>query len=163
MPKDISNYSLQKNIWRTLGLYWQIDSLALIGYLFLIALQVTSSILAIYFGSRIIGQLTLVFQNKTVSSGHVYILLAASTIAVLGERFSWRWISFIERRAWIKWYVRMTVDFNSAISSLDMEQHDNFDLKKRFKKFRKNINILPKTSPTTSYSAYIQLLDSCHL
>ena len=145
MPKNISNnYSLQKNIWRTLVLYWQIDRFALIGYIVLIALQVTSSILTIYFGSRIIGQLTLVFQNKPVSSGHVYILLAASTIAVLGERFSWRWISFIERRAWIKWYVRMTVDFNSAVSSLDMEQHDDFELKKKVQKVSQEYQYTPQ-------------------
>jgi len=139
-----NNYSLQKNIWRALDLYWQIDRLALIGYLFLIVLQVTSSILTIYFGSRIIGQLTLVFQNKPVSSGHVYVLLVASTIAVLGERFSWRWISFIERRAWIKWYVRMTVDFNSAVSSLDMEQHDNFELKKKIQKVSQEYQYTPQ-------------------
>lgn len=145
MAKNIyNNYSLRKNIWRTLGLYWQIDRLALLGYLCLIALQVTSSILAIYFGSRIIGQLTLVFQHKPVSNGHVYMLLAASTLAILGERFSWRWISFIERRAWIKWYVRMTVDFNSATSSLDMEQHDDFELKKKIQKVSQEYQYTPQ-------------------
>ncbi len=145
MPKNkINNYSLPKNIWRTLILYWQIDRLALLGYLLLIALQVTSSILTVYFGSRIIGQLTLVFQNKPVSSEHVYVLLAASTIAVLGERFSWRWITFIERRAWIKWYVRMTVDFNSATSSLDMEQHDDFELKKKIQKVSQEYQYTPQ-------------------
>lgn len=139
-----SNYSLGKNIRRTLRLYWQIDRFALLGYLGLIALQVTSSILAIFFGSRIIGQLTLVFQNKPVSNGHVYILLAASTLAILGERFSWRWISFIERRAWIKWYVRMTVDFNSALSALDMGQHDDFDLKKKIQKVSQEYQYTPQ-------------------
>jgi len=138
------NYSLRKNVWRTLRLYWTIDRLDLIGYLCLIILQVTSSLLIVFIGSRIIGQLTLFFQHKPVSHDHVYVLVAALTLALLGDRFSWRWISFIERRAWIKWYVRMTVDFNSATSSLDMEQHDNFELKKKIQKVSQEYQYTPQ-------------------
>jgi len=148
--QNSTNYTLRKNVWRTLVLYWRIDKVALLWYLGLIALQVTSSILTIFFGSRIIGQLTLVFQNKPVSSGHVYLLLGASTLAVLGERLSWRWISFIERRAWIKWYVRMTVDFNSATSVLDMEQHEDFEVKKKIQKVSQEYQYTPQ-----NYANYI--------
>lgn len=139
-----NGYSLRKNVWRTLCLYWQIDKTALITYLFLIVLQVSASILTIYFGSRIIGQLTKVFQNQPVSSGHVYLLLGASTLAVLGERFAWRWISFVERRTWIKWYIRITVDFNNAVSSLDMEQHHDHDFEKKLQKVSQEYQYTPQ-------------------
>lgn len=139
-----NGYSLRQNVWRTLKLYWQIDRFALLSYLFLITVQVTASILTIYFGSRIIGQLTKVFQNQPVSSGHVYVLLAASTVAVMCERFAWRWISFIERRTWIKWYIRITVDFNKAVSSLDMEQHHDHEFEKKLQKVSQEYQYTPQ-------------------
>jgi ATP-binding cassette subfamily B protein len=139
-----AGYSLRNNVWRTLRLYWHIDKASLISYLALIALQVSSSILTIYFGSRIIGQLTKVFQNQPVSNSHVYLLLGASTLAVLGERFAWRWITFIERKTWIKWYVRITVDFNRAVSGFDMEQHHDHDFEKRLQKVQQEYSYTPQ-------------------
>ena len=139
-----SNYSLRKNVWRTIRLYWQIDKFSFISYLLLIALQVTSSILTIYFGSRIIGELTKVFQNQPVSNSYVYLLLGLSTLAVLGERFAWRWLSFIERKTWIKWYVRITVDFNNAVSGLDMEQHHDHDIEKKLQKLQQEYSYTPQ-------------------
>lgn len=139
-----TNYSLRNNVWRTIRLYWQIDKTSLISYLLLIALQVSSSILTIYFGSRIIGELTKVFQNQPVSNSYVYLLLGLSTLAVLGERFAWRWISFIERKTWIKWYVRITVDFNNAVSGLDMGQHHDHDFEKRLQKVQQEYSYTPQ-------------------
>lgn len=144
LDKLYTGYSLRNNVWRTLRLYWQIDKKSLINYLLLIALQVSTSILTVYFGSRIIGQLTKVFQNQPVTNSHVYILLAASTLAVLGERFAWRWITFIERKTWIKWYVRITVDFNYAVSGLDMEQHHNPEFEKRLQKVQQEYSYTPQ-------------------
>ena len=153
--KNTNSYSLARNLKRTLALYWEIDRISLLAYIVLIILQVTSSILTIYFASRIIGQLTRVFENKPVSTGHVYLLLLASTLAVLVERFSWRWITFVERRSWIKWYVRMTVDFNSATSALDMEQHDDFNLKKRIQKVSQEYQYTPQ-----NFANYIRTRNS---
>jgi len=139
-----TNYSLRNNVWRTIRLYWQIDKFSFISYLFLIALQVTSSILTLYFGSRIIGELTKVVQNQPVSNSYVYLLLGASTVAILCERFAWRWISFIERKTWIKWYVRITVDFNNAVSGLDMGQHHDHDFEKRLQKVQQEYSYTPQ-------------------
>lgn len=125
-------------------LYWQIDKASLLGYLFLIALQVASSILTLYFGSRIIGELTKVVQNQPVSHSHIYFLLGASTLAVLSERFAWRWMAFIERKTWIKWYVRITVDFNKAVSGLDMGQHHDHDFEKRLQKVQQEYSYTPQ-------------------
>jgi ABC-type multidrug transport system fused ATPase/permease subunit len=144
-PKEQSaNYSLRKNVWRTLRLYWQIDRFSLVSYLLLIAVQVTSSILTLFFGSRIIGELTKVVQNQPVSNPHVYLLLGASTVAILCERFAWRWLTFIERKTWIKWYVRITVDFNNAVSGLDMGQHHDHDFEKRLQKVQQEYSYTPQ-------------------
>lgn len=144
MSKERQRYSLRKNVWRTMRLYWQIDKFSLIGYLLLIALQVMSSILTLYFGSRIIGELTKVVQNQPVSNSYVYLLLGASTIAILCERFAWRCISFIERKTWIKWYVRITVDFNTAVSGLDMGQHHDHDFEKKLQKVQQEYSYTPQ-------------------
>ena len=137
-------YALRNNVWRTLQLYWQIDKNSLISYLVLIVIQVSTSILTLYFGSRIIGQLTRVFQNQPVSNGHVYLLLAGSTLAVLGERFAWRWLSFIERKTWIKWYVYVSVEYNRAVSGLDMEQHHDHDFEKTLQKVQQEYSYTPQ-------------------
>jgi ATP-binding cassette, subfamily B, bacterial len=142
--KQSNDYSLSSNVWRTVRLYWQIDRSSIISYLLLIALQVFSSILTIYFGSRIIGELSKVVQNEPVSNSYVYLLLGASTLAVFGERFAWRWISIIERKTWIKWYVRMSVDFNNSVSGLDMEQHHDHEFEKKLQKLQQEYTYTPQ-------------------
>ena len=137
-------HSLCKNVTRTLRLYWQIDKTSLIEYLFLIVLQVSSSILSIYFGSRIIGQLTKIYQHQPISSTHVYLLLASLTIAGITQSFSWRWISFLQRKNWIKWYVQITIDFNNAVSSLDMEQHNDYEFEKIIQKVSQSYQFTPQ-------------------
>jgi len=144
MTEKPTEFTLRQNVWRTLRLYWQIDRFSLLNYLFLIVVQVTASILTIYFGSRIIGQLTNVFQNQPVSNGHIYLLLGASTVAILCERFAWRWMTFIERRTWIKWYVRITVDFNNAVSGLDMAQHHDNEFEKKLQKVTQEYQYTPQ-------------------
>lgn len=139
-----ADYSLRKNVWRTLLLYWQIDKAALISYFSLIVLQVSANILTIYFGSRIIGELTKVFQDQPVANSYVYMLLGASTVAVFGERFAWRWITFVERKVWIKWYVRVSVDFNIAVSGLDMEQHHDNEFEKKLQKLQQEYSYTPQ-------------------
>lgn len=139
-----TKYSLRQNVLRTLHLYWQIDKSSLIGYVLLIALQVTSSIFTLYFGSRIIGELTKVVQDKPVSNSHIYTLLGASTLAIFCERFAWRWISFIDRKSWIKWYVRISVDFNYAVSALDMGQHHDHDFEKKLQKVQQEYTYTPQ-------------------
>jgi ATP-binding cassette, subfamily B, bacterial len=139
-----TDYSLRSNIWRTIRLYWQIDRVSLISYLLLIVLQVSASILTLYFGSRIIGELTKVVQDQPVSNTYVYLLLGASSLAILCERFAWRWIGFIDRKTWIKWYVRISVDFNRAVSGLDMEQHHDHDFEKKLQKVQQEYSYTPQ-------------------
>lgn len=142
--KKPADYTMYKNIWRTIQLYWQIDKSSFISYLLLIGLQVVSSILALYFASRIIGELTKVVQNQPISNTHIYSLLVASTLAVLGENFAWRWLSFVERKAWIKWYVQISVDFNYAVSGLDMGQRHDHDFEKRLQKVQQEYAYTPQ-------------------
>jgi len=137
-------YTLRYNAWRTLQLNWQIDKLSLISYIGLILVQVTASILSLFFASRVIGQLAQAAQKQPVSANHVYILLGASTLAILCERFAWRWITFIERKTWIKWYVTMSVNFNKAVSGLDMAWHHNNDFEKKLQKVQQEYTYTPQ-------------------
>ena len=79
-----------------------------------------------------------------MSNGHIYLLLGASTVAILCERFAWRWMTFIERRTWIKWYVRITVDFNTAVSALDMAQHHDNEFEKKLQKVTQEYQYTPQ-------------------
>lgn len=137
-------YSLPKNIWRTMVWYWHIDKWLLIGYLALIILQIVTSLLTLYFTSQIIGQLTLVVAGDTVSTGHIYTLLLCTTLAILGERIAWKWIAFIDRQSWMRWYVHVSTEFNKAVSRLDMARHHDPKFQKILEKLLREYAYTPQ-------------------
>jgi len=142
-PK-LSTYSLWRNVLATLQLYWQIDKTAMMFYLFLASLQVISSILSVFFTSRIIGELTFIFQDKPVPTERIYVWLASLGLSIIVERFAWRWMNFTERKTWIKWYIHMAIRFNSVVSSLDMPQHHNADFEKTLTKLQQQYQYIPQ-------------------
>jgi len=142
-PK-LSTYSLWRNVLATLQLYWQIDKTAMMFYLFLASLQVISSILSVFFTSRIISELTFIFQDKPVPTERIYVWLASLGLSIIVERFAWRWMNFTERKTWIKWYIHMAIRFNSVVSSLDMPQHHNADFEKTLTKLQQQYQYIPQ-------------------
>jgi len=142
-PKH-STYSLWRNVLATLRLYWQIDKIAMLFYLFLAGLQVVSSILSVFFTSRIIGELTFIFQDKPAPTGRIYAWLVSLGLSIIIERFAWRWMNFTERKNWIKWYIHMTIRFNSTVSNLDMPQHHDADFEKTLTKLQQQYQYTPQ-------------------
>lgn len=152
-----NKYTLWHNIVASLKLNWQINRWALVEYGLTAALQVICSVLAIYFASRIVGELTLAVQNKPVDMQMLYVWLGLSVSSVMLERFAWRWLNLLERKSWIRWYVRMSVDFNAAIASLDMEQHHDPKLQKTINKLTQAYGYTPQ-----NFANYtLQLFHAC--
>lgn len=150
-------YTLWRNIVASLKLNWQINHWALVEYGLTATLQVICSVLSIYFASRIIGELTLAVQNKPVDMQMLYTWLGLSVGTVMLERFAWRWLNLLERKSWIRWYVRMNVDFNAAIANLDMEQHHDPDFQKMVNKLTQAYGYTPQ-----NFANYtLQLFHSC--
>lgn len=143
MSDSKNESSIKQSVVATVKMYWQIDRTAFISYVLLIILQVISSILAVYFASRIINELSLGFQDPANRSKAVYYWLIASTVTVLLERFAWRWLSLIERRSWIKWYMRISYDFNAAVSRLDMVRHHDAEFEKILTKLSQEYQYIP--------------------
>lgn len=137
-------YTLRHNVVASLKLNWQINRFALLGYAGLVILQVTSSILAVFFASRIIGELTLAVRNLPVHKNLLYLWLALSILSVLAERFAWRWLNMLERRSWIRWYVRISAQFNNAVANLDMPQHHDAELQKTLNKLAQGYQYTPQ-------------------
>lgn len=152
-PKD--KYTLRHNIVASLKLNWQINRWALVEYAFTATLQVVCSVLAIYFASRIVGELTLAVQNKPVDMQMLYTWLGLSVSSVMLERFAWRWLNLLERKSWIRIYVRMAIDFNTAIAKLDMEQHHD-------PKFQKTVNKLTQAYTYTPQNFAARSLQLFH-
>ncbi|MGC1177211.1 MAG: hypothetical protein WA843_04020, partial [Candidatus Saccharimonadales bacterium] len=151
-----SDYSLWHNIVTALKLNWEIDRKGFLGHLALSAVQVVSSILTIFFSSRIIGELTLAVRNLPVDLHRLYLWLALSIISVMAERFTWRWLNLNERRAWIRWYVWITARFNEALANLDMPQHHDREFQQTLNKLQQKYNYVPQ-----NFSSYIlQLIHS---
>lgn len=144
MSKPSSSYSLKNNIVRTLKIFWQVDRSGLISYFLLAALQVVSGILAIFFTSRIIGDLTLFIADQPVAAASVYRWLVLAMIALLAERFAWRWLYFIERKTWIRWYSTNSYNFNAALSRLSMEQHHDAQFQKIITKLLQEYEYTPQ-------------------
>lgn len=150
-------YTLRHNIVASLKLNWQINRWALVEYGLTAALQVVCSVLSIYFASRIVGELTLAVQNKPVNMQMLYTWLGLSVGTVMLERFAWRWLNLLERKSWIRWYVRMNVDFNAAIANLDMEQHHDPEFQKMVNKLTQAYSYTPQ-----NFANYtLQLFHSC--
>ena len=150
-------YTLRRNIIASLKMNWQINRFSLITYIALALLQVISSVLTIFFTSRIVGELTLAVRNLPVDKHILYLWLALSVLSVLAERFAWRWLTLVERQMWIRWYVRMTVAFNDAVASLSMEQHHDTELQKMLTKLVSAYQYIPQ-----NYAAFVlQLFHSC--
>jgi ATP-binding cassette subfamily B protein len=152
-----NKYSLWHNIVASLKLNWQINRFALVGYIVLALLQVVSNVLTIFFTSRIVGELTLAVRNLPVDNHRLYLWLGLSVASVLAERFAWRWLNLLERRSFIRWYVRVTVDFNAAVANLDMPQHHDAELQKMLNKLVNGYQYIPQTFA----NSVLQLFHSC--
>jgi ATP-binding cassette subfamily B protein len=139
-----SPYSLRRNIVAALKLYWNISKFSLISYLALALLQVVASVLIVFFTSRIIGVLADAAQGRTVEARAIYGLLLLNLLSIFAERFAWRWLNLVDRQAWIKWYVRMAVDFNAAVANLDMSQHHDVQFQKVLIKLRQQYQYTPQ-------------------
>ncbi len=151
-----NRYTLLNNVIASLRLYWQISKSLLVSYLLLALLQVVASILVIFFGSRIIGALSQVIQGQSIEPRTIYILLALNLTAIFAERFAWRWLNLVERQAWIKWYVRMAVDYNDAVANLDMPQHHDNE----FQKMLIKLNSQHTYTPQNFANSILQLFHS---
>ncbi len=123
--KDKGQYTLWRNIIRSLGYFWRVDKWSFIAYLVLAVIQIASSLLAVFFTSRIIGGLAQAITNQSVDKNTIYKYLAGLALSGLAEAVAWRWMSFVERKSWIKFYVQNYLDYNSAVERLDMPQHHN--------------------------------------
>lgn len=138
------SFSIWINIIRTLKIFWKIDRNSLIGYLILIILSNAGNIFTVYFTSRIVGQLALVVQNKYVSTSHIYLFLAGSALSLIVQSFSNRWMTFIQRKSWIKFYVYNTSAIDSKVSSLDMSYHQDNEFEKKVNKISQSYGYLPQ-------------------
>jgi ATP-binding cassette subfamily B protein len=152
-----NKYGLRHNIAASLKLNWQINRFSLLAYVALALLQVVSSVLTIFFTSRIIGELTLAVRDLPVDRHRLYLWLASSIISVLAERFAWRWLNLLERRMWIRWYVRTTISFNEMVANLDMPQHHDPELQKTINKLVNGHQYIPQNFA----NSVLQLFHSC--
>lgn len=152
-----NKYSLRHNVAASLKLNWQINRLSLLAYAALALTQVISSVLTIFFSSRIIGELTLAVRGLPVDKHRLYLWLALSILSVLAERFAWRWLNLLERRMWIRWYVRTTVSFNEAVANLGMPQHHDAKLQKTINKLVNGYQYIPQNFA----NSVLQLFHSC--
>lgn len=147
--RQTNRYTLWQNIIATFKIYWSINKFNVVFYLFLVLIQVLASILSIFFASRIIGQLATFIQSGQIQLNSVYLLVFLSGLSIFAERFAWRWLSFIERKDWINWYQYMSVRYNAALASLDMEQHHDYELEKVLTKLDQQYQYTPQNYANT--------------
>lgn len=113
--------SIFKNIRRSIAYFWAITPGYIVIHIVLMVLQVASNIASIYFFSRVIGELASVIGSGR--AGNVYWWLLLSGLSLATERFAWRWLDLNRRKTWTKWYTKIVIDYNAAVSRLDMQTH----------------------------------------
>ncbi len=156
--KNNKKGSLIKNIRRSIAYFWGVTPGYIVSHVLLMFLQVASNIASIYFFSQVIGELTRVIG--TGQAGRVYFWLILSGISLTAERFAWRWLDLNSRKMWTRWYTKIVVDYNAAVSRLDMQTHHDEKFTKMLAKVQASYQYTPANfgdSILNGFHAFIRL------
>ena len=130
MKKEVRQ--LVRNINRAIRMSWQIDRRDFIGYCFGITLQVSTNLLALYFGAKVLGSL-FAYLSQGGSSQPVITYLLLSVAMTILDQIAWRCLSYFESKSYLAWHTKISPEFNGKVAGLDIERFEH-------SKFSKLIN-----------------------
>lgn len=125
---------LLTNIRRTFALMWRMDRGNLLWYLVFIGVQVASSLLMLYFGSRVIGSLFSYLSSGGASQQTILTYLGLAVLMGTLEQVAWRMLQYFENRAFLKWNTWLAPEFNARLASLDIQRFEDSEFNKLINK-----------------------------
>lgn len=125
---------LMTNMRRVFVMMWRKDRTNLLWYWLFIWVQISSSLLMLFFGSRVIGSLFGYLSNTGSSKEQIFIYLGLSVLFGVIEQTSWRMLQYFENRAFLKWNTWLAPSFNAKLASLDIQRFEDSEFNKLINK-----------------------------
>jgi ATP-binding cassette, subfamily B, bacterial len=132
-----------QNARRTVTYGWRVDRRNMVGYGLAAAIQVASSLLGVYYGSRVINALVTYLGTNHGSRGTVFLNLGLSAAMLTIEQLAWRFMSYTQGSSLLIWHTALSPEFNGKITSLDMQRFEDSDYTKLLNKVTQDYNWKP--------------------
>lgn len=128
---DLKTYF--KVMGRVVKTNWQIDKWNLLGRLFFATVEVVATVLATYFGSRVVGELvSSVALGSPASNLYLFAVISAGLLLVVNIAAGLQ--NLLDRIVFIKWDKWFTLNFNEAKANLDTDFFEDRDNQKLLNK-----------------------------
>src|SRR5438309_444649 len=96
-----------RNARRTLAYGWQIDRRNIVSYAVATIIQVASSLLGIYFGSRVINAVVSYLGTNHGSRAAIFLNLALSAAMLTLEQVAWRFMNYAQNSSILIWHTEL--------------------------------------------------------
>ncbi len=120
-------------VGRVVKTNWQMDKWNLLGRLFFETIGVGATVLATYFGSRVIGEIVLSVSTG-VATSNLYIYAIVSALLLLVVNLAAGLQNLLDRIIFIKWDKWFTLKFSEVKASLDTDFFEDRDNQKLLNK-----------------------------
>jgi len=122
--------------YRVIGTNWQIDKWNLLGRLFFVSIEVAATVLATYYGSRVIGEIvSSISQGGATQELYLYAIISALLLLVVNLAAALQ--SLLDRIVFIKWDKWFTIKFNEVKASMDVDFFEDRENQKLLNKINR--------------------------
>lgn len=140
------------NVKRTFAYGWRIDRASMFRYSFGIITQITSSLLAAYFGARLINALVSYIATDNASSTPIFVNLGLSAGLMTLEQLAWRYLGYAQNRSYLVWHTQVSPELTGKIASLDIQRFEDSEFNKLINKVSQDYNWKPADFMSQCYN-----------
>jgi ATP-binding cassette subfamily B protein len=141
-----------RNVRRTFAYGWRIDRASMFRYSIGIVLQVASSLLAAYFGARVINALIGYIGTEGASTAPVFTNLGLSAGLALTEQLAWRYLSYAQNRSYLIWHTQISPELTGKVAGLDIQRFEDSEFNKLINKVSQDYNWKPADFMSQCYN-----------
>ncbi len=146
------------NFRRTMVETWKIDKWALLGRSFFIIVQVATNLAALFFGTRVLNELTIFLGQDNYQTDSMFIYLGLAVLFGIIEQLAWQMLSYYERTMFWQWNLHASLLFNQKVSELDLQRFDDRDFDNFINKLAQNYQWGPSNYVTGAFNVVHAIL-----
>lgn len=132
-----------RNVKRTFAYGWRIDRATMVRYTIGIITQIACSLLAAFFGARLINALVDYLGTANGDSAPIFINLGLSAGLMTLEQLAWRYLGYAHNRSYLIWHTKISPELVGKIAGLDIQRFENSDFNKLINKVSQDYNWKP--------------------
>lgn len=135
------NYRLHRpllliNVARSLRTFWVVAPRELVAYSLIAVLQVAASLSQVWLVGKVLNVLTDVVVRGNHIEHRLYQFAVLLVLATVVEQLSWALLTYFEKQGYQKWSRHNYKAFNEKISSFDVQQFDDVDMRNRINRLQ---------------------------